>query len=315
MIDVSNKIKTLRVAYASAELTIGAGTAEIIRNNTVPKGDPFTVAKVAAVQAVKSCPAIIPFCHPLPVDYVGVDFELADDRITVHVQVKAIYKTGVEMEALTGASVAALTLYDMLKMLDEDMEIIRIRLDKKQGGKSDFREKYERTLTAAVLVMSDSISSGEKTDRSGRLIWERLEAEGLEVRDYSVIPDDVDVIVKKLIAYADEQTLDLVVTTGGTGFSPRDFTTEAMARVIDRSIPGIPETARAYGQERTPYAMLSRAQAGIRGNTIIINLPGSTGGVQDSLNALFPAILHAFHMLWGRKSPAHGDENSRGNGI
>ncbi len=308
MIDVSSKVKTLRTAFASAELTISPGTADIVKENRVPKGDPFTVAKVAAVQAVKSCSGIIPYCHPLPVDFVGVEFVLAEDRIIVHVQVKAVYKTGVEMEALTGASVAALTLYDMLKMLDEDMEIVRIRLEKKEGGKSDFREKYERPLTAAVLVMSDSISLGEKTDRSGRLIVERLEAEGLEVRDYSIIPDDVDVIVQRLVAYADDQALDLVVTTGGTGFSPRDCTPEAMAQVIERSIPGIPEAARAFGQERTPYSMLSRAQAGIRGNTIILNLPGSTRGVKDSLNALFPGVLHAFNMLWMRNSPGHHDE-------
>ena len=305
MIDVSGKITTLRIAYASAELTIGKGIAEIIRENHVPKGDPFAVAKVAAVQAVKSCPSIIPYCHPLPVDYVGVDFELEDDRIIVHVQVKAIYKTGVEMEALTGAGVAALTLYDMLKMLDKDMEIVRVRLDKKRGGKSDFREGYDRKLAAAVLVMSDSISSVEKSDRSCLIIIQRLQAEGLEVRDYSIIPDEVDDIVRKLVAYSDDLKLDLVVTTGGTGLSPRDCTPEAMEKVVERHIPGIAEAARAYGQERTPYAMLSRAQAGIRGNTIILNLPGSTGAVTDSLNALFPGVLHAFKMLWMQDSAAH----------
>ena len=311
MIDVSGKNKTLRTAHASAVLTLGEGTAEIIRNNSVPKGDPLAVAKVAAVQAVKSCPSIIPYCHPLPIDYVGVEFDLADDRITVHVEVKAVYKTGVEMEALTGAGVAALTLYDMLKMLDDGMEIVSVRLDRKTGGKSDFREEYERPLQAAVLVMSDSISSGEKSDRSGLMIRDRLEAEGLEVRDYSIIPDEPDAIVQKLTAYADEQALDLVVTTGGTGMSPRDCTPEAMERVVERTIPGIPEAVRAYGQERTPYSMLSRAQAGVRGNTVIVNLPGSTGGVQDALNALFPAVLHSFRMLRMQGSQMHRDPRER----
>jgi molybdenum cofactor synthesis domain-containing protein len=264
------------------------------------------------VQAVKSCPAIIPYCHPLPVDYVGVDFELVDDRITVCVEVKAIYKTGVEMEAMTGASVAALTLYDMLKMLDEDMEILSVRLDKKKGGKSDFREAFERPIRAAVLVMSDSISAGTKSDLSGKMIVERLKAEGVDVCDYSIVADDVDVIVSALVGYADEQKLDLVVTTGGTGLSPRDCTPEAMAKIIERSIPGIAEAARAYGQERTPYAMLSRAQAGIRGGTIFLNLPGSPGGVSDSLNALFPAVLHSFNMLWIKSSAAHHDQRESG---
>ncbi len=307
MIDVSKKVTTLRIAHASAELIISPATAKIIRENRVPKGDPFTVAKVAAVQAVKSCPAIIPYCHPLPIDYVGVEFDLADDRITVQVEVKAIHKTGVEMEALTGAGVAALTLYDMLKMLDEDMEIVRVRLDRKVGGKSDFRETFERPLTAAVLVMSDSISAGEKTDVSGKLIVDRLKADGLEVREYRIIPDETDLIAQALITCADEQQLDLVVTTGGTGLSPRDHTPEAMARVIERDIPGIAEAARAYGQERTPYAMLSRSQAGIRGGTVILNLPGSVGAVTDSLNALFPGVLHVFKMIWMKSSTAHHD--------
>ncbi len=307
MIDISHKTPTLRTATASAVLTLDAATAHMIREHRVPKGDPFAVAKVAAVQAVKSCSSIIPYCHPLPVDYVGVDFDLTDERIMIRVVVKAIYKTGVEMEALTGAGVAALTLYDMLKMLDEDMEITHVRLEKKTGGKSDFREKRTRQLSAAVLVMSDSISAGEKSDRSGLLIRERLESEGITVEDYCIIPDDVDTIVGKLTAYADDMAVDLVVATGGTGLSPTDHTPEAMAQVIEREIPGIAEAARSFGQQRTPYAMLSRATAGTRGNTIILSLPGSVGGVSDALDALFPGILHAFKMMRNENSAAHQD--------
>ncbi|MBM4388707.1 MAG: bifunctional molybdenum cofactor biosynthesis protein MoaC/MoaB, partial [Deltaproteobacteria bacterium] len=263
-----------------------------------PKGDPLLVAKVAAVQAAKNTCQIIPYCHPVPVDFVGVEFELGDGLIGVSVGVKAIYKTGVEMEALTAASVAALTLYDMLKMLDEDMEISSVVLVEKRGGKTDFVSELDRKLRGAVLVMSDSISAGTKSDESGKIMVERLRKEGIEVEDYMIIPDDTELIKENLIRYADRMKLDLVLTTGGTGFSPRDFSPEATAQVIEREIPGIPETLRAYGQERTLYSMLSRGKAGIRGTTIIMNLPGSRKGVKDSLNALFPGILHAFKMLW-----------------
>lgn len=299
MIDISNKIKTLRTAVARATLKLKPETIELIHQNKIPKGDPLAVAKVAAIQAAKNTSQIIPYCHPLPIDYVGVDFNIGKDFIEVNVTVKAIYKTGVEMEALTAASVAVLTIYDMTKMLDDSMEIIGVKLLEKTGGKSDFRTEYDKPLRAAVLVLSDSISSGKKSDTSGKMIVERLKKEGIDVLEYNIIPDDVEKITQTLIKYADEDKLDLVMTTGGTGFSPRDCTPEAMANVVEREIPGIPEAAREFGQERTPYSMLSRAKAGIRGKTLIVNLPGSKKGAADSLNALFPGILHSFKMIWG----------------
>ena len=299
MLDISKKIKTLRTAVAQATLTLSPATIALLRENKIPKGNPLEVAKVAAIQAAKNTSQIIPYCHPLPVDFAGVTYEITTATIIATVTVKAIYKTGVEMEALTAASVCVLTLYDMMKMLDEEMEISDIKLISKTGGKSDFRDTFETPLRAAVLVMSDSISSGKKTDASGQLIVERLKKGNVEIADYKIIPDDVETIAKLLITYADEMKLDLVITTGGTGFSPRDTTPEAMQKIIEREIPGIPETIRAYGQERTPYAMLSRGKAGIRGNTIIMNLPGSKRGVAESLDALFPVVLHSLKMLWG----------------
>jgi len=299
MRDISKKTKTLRTATAKATLTLRRETIELIRQNKIPKGDPLAVAKVAAIQAAKNTSQIIPYCHPVPLDFIDCRFEILDERIEVETQVKAIYKTGVEMEALTAASVAALTLYDMMKMLDDTMEIGVVKLVSKKGGKSDFKETFERPLKAAVLVMSDSIASGKKDDLSGRLIVERLQKEGVDVVEYKIIPDDTEEIQRLLIQYADEMKVDLVLTTGGTGFSPRDFSPEATRKVVEREIPGIPEALRTYGQERTPFSMLSRGLAGIRGTTIIVNLPGSKKGVADSLNALFPSLLHSFKMLWG----------------
>lgn len=299
MRDVSKKIKTLRTAQAQSVLKASPATIDLIRQNKIPKGDPLPVAKVAAVQAAKNTSQIIPYCHPLPIDYVGVEFDLKDAAIECLVTVKVIYKTGVEMEALTAASVAALTLYDMMKMLDEDMEIEGVKLLSKKGGKSDFRQNYERPVRAAVLVSSDSVAGGKKDDLSGKVIVERLEECGVEVALYQIIADEPALIEKALIHYSDELKLDLVMSTGGTGLSPRDCVPEVMARVIEKEIPGISEAARSYGQERTPYSMLSRGLAGVRGQTVIINLPGSKGGVADTLDAIMPAVLHAFHVIRG----------------
>ncbi len=299
MIDISNKIKTLRTAVARATLKLKPETVELIHQNKIPKGDPLPVAKVAAIQAAKNTSQIIPYCHPIPVDFVGVEFNIGKDFIEVNVTVKAIYKTGVEMEALTAASVAVLTLYDMMKMLDETMKISEIKLISKTGGKSDIKTEYDRPIRAAVLVMSDSIFAGKKTDASGKFIVERLKKESIDVEDYKIIPDELEIIVSELIRYSDDMKLDLVVTSGGTGFSPRDCTPEAMLKIIEREVPGIPEAARSFGQERTPYSMLSRASAGLRGNTLIVNLPGSKKGVAESLDALFPGLLHSFKMITG----------------
>jgi molybdenum cofactor synthesis domain-containing protein len=203
------------------------------------------------------------------------------------------------MEALTGASVAVLTLYDMMKMLDDEMEILGVKLLSKKGGKSDFAKLGDMKLRAAVLVMSDSVSAGTKEDTSGKIIVERLKELNIDVADYAIIPDNSKQIEEKLLHYVDSLKLDLVVATGGTGLGPRDATPEAVKKIIEREIPGIAEAARVFGQARTPLAMLSRSIAGVRGKTVIVSLPGSKNGVTESLDALFPAVLHVFNMLQG----------------
>jgi len=298
MRDVSNKYNTLRSAIAEAIVEVSKSSIEAIRSNSVPKGDVFTVAKVAGVLAAKNVSQIIPYCHNIPVDFVDVRFELLENSIRIESEVRTVYRTGVEMEALTAVSVAALTVYDMLKMIDDTVVISKTRLVEKSGGKSDFITELDRGLKAGVLVLSDSISAGKKSDESGKIIVERLKKEGIDVRHYEILSDDRDQIEKRLIELCDGQKLDLILTTGGTGFSPRDNTPEATLKVIERQIYGIPEAIRAYGQDRTPYSMLSRGVAGIRGSTIIVNLPGSRKGVRESLDMLFPALFHSFKMLW-----------------
>ena len=299
MKDISNKIKTLRTARARAILFARPETIQLVVEGKAPKGDPLSVAKVAAVQAAKNTSQFIPYCHPIPIDFVDCTFKLGSDFIEITTEVKAVYKTGVEMEALTAAATAALTVYDMLKIVDERMEIKGVKLLEKHGGKSDFMEELGRQVRAAVLVMSDSISAGKKQDTAGRHIVERLREVRMEVVDCKIIPDDQKLIEKTLIDYSDTQHLDLVITTGGTGLSKTDVTPEAMRNVVEKEIPGIVEAARKHGQERVPVAMLSRGIAGKRGSTIIVNLPGSRKAVEESLDAILMGLLHAFRMIRG----------------
>lgn len=304
MFDVSHKTRTAREATARVSLSVQPETIRCIHERQVPKGDPLEVAKVAAIQAAKNTSQIIPYCHPLPVDHVAVEYLVAEDRIEATVTVKAIYKTGVEMEALTAAAACALTLYDMLKMLDESMSIHDLRLVAKRGGKTDFDVRTSQSIRAVVVVMSDSVSAGRSTDASGSQLVDRLQAEGVTVVETFVIQDNTDTIEQTLIRCADEIAVDLVLTTGGTGLGPRDHTPDVMARVVEREVPGISEAIRAHGQERTPFSMLSRGMAGIRGGTLIVNLPGSPRGVGESLDAVLRPILHAVPIMGGGRHDA-----------
>lgn len=302
MRDVSRKPTTLRKAVATSSVSMAPATAAMVRAGQGPKGDPLPVARVAAVMAAKDTSRIVPYCHPVRVDHVAVDFEVGDDRVDVQCTVTAVDRTGVEMEALCGALVAALTIYDMLKPVDDGLVVGESRLQQKKGGKSDFVEAFERPLRGAVVVVSDSTAAGKRKDGSGRAIAERVAEAGVAVGDVTVLPDEPDAVeaeLRRLVATG----VDLVFTTGGTGLGPRDLTVEAVRRVIEREVPGIMEAMRVHGFLRTPRAVLSRGIAGVTGTTLIVTLPGSTKGVQESLDALWPALLHIFPMIWGGGHP------------
>ena len=298
MIFTDKKIETLRTAVAESLVTMSAETLKRVGDGTVPKGNPLELARAAGVLAAKKTAELIPYCHPIPLDGVSIDFEMKEKGILVRATVTAVWKTGVEMEALTAVTVAALTLYDMCKPIDKGMEIASTKLLEKSGGKSTFREKFPKELKAAVVVTSDGTHAGKREDKSGKIIREKLSAVGIGNVETIILPDEKDRIATELLRLCREGTR-LIVTTGGTGLGPRDVTVEATREVIDREIPGVAEAMRSFGQRRTPYAMLSRGVAGLKGGTIIVNLPGSSRGAAESMDALFPALLHSYKMMEG----------------
>jgi len=299
MVDITHKIITQRTATAQAIVKVGLPeTMQAIRNKTVPKGDVLEVSRTAGLFAVKNTSNSIPDCHPMPIEFTGIEYEFLDDSVVIKVTVKAIYRTGVEVEAMHGASIVALTMYDMLKPIDKNVEISTIKLVHKKGGKSDYGNKEVQDLAVAVMVCSDSVSSGKKEDRAGKVISDKIKNLGLEVSNYIVVPDEV-LDIQNTINKCCAQKTDLIVITGGTGLSNRDVTPEAVIPLLDRRIPGIEEAIRSYGQDRTPYAMLSRSVVGFKGNTLIMALPGSTAGASESMDAVFPSVLHLFKILNG----------------
>jgi cyclic pyranopterin phosphate synthase len=292
MIDITHKPTTLREAIATALVTVSdPATIDAVRERRVPKGDVLESARVAALFGVKKTHELIPDCHPLPVEHAECTFTVGGQEIVVTMRVRTIYRTGVEVEAMHGASVAALTIYDMLKPIDKGVAIGGIRLVEKKGGKSDWKDRFDAPVNVAVLVISDSVAGGRKEDKAGAAIIARMQRLGVDVAAHAVVPDEPAAIAAQVKAWAGEG-LDLVLTTGGTGLSPRDRTPEAIAPLLDRLVPGIMEAARSYGQERMPWAMMSRGIAGMIGRTLVITLPGSTRGAQETMDALFPFALH-----------------------
>ena len=154
-------------------------------------------------------------------------------------------------------------------------------------------------IEIAVLTSSDRCSKGETEDVSGKLVSEMVKAINGRTAAYDIVPDEIPAIKEKLLHYCDTLKVNVVITTGGTGFSTRDNTPEATAQVIEKNIPGLPELMRAEGLKKTKKACLSRGISGIRGNTIIINLPGSPKAVKESLEAVLDLIPHSLEMLSG----------------
>lgn len=299
MNDITNKVNSLRKAVAIAVLKVSRQeTIDAIEHHQVPKGDVFEFSRAAGLLAIKKTSDVIPDCHPLPIEFARIQHRIEGLTINISVEVHTIYKTGVEVEAMHGAAIVALTMYDMLKPIDKGIEISSVRLLNKKGGKSDYTNQDGASVTCAVIVCSDSIAAGSKQDSAGKAVMEKLKNHQINTSLYEIIPDELQEIQQKARTLSDEG-YQLVLFTGGTGLSPRDVTPEAIIPLLDRTIPGIMEAARKYGQERTPYAMLSRGVAGFIKNTLVLTLPGSTRGAEETMDALFPYILHIFRVAEG----------------
>lgn len=294
MKNVAFKPDSYRSAHAQAILYAPQYCIELLRLGNTEKGDALKTARIAGILAAKRTDELIPLCHPLPIYRADIEFDLQVDHVVIHAEVETIAATGVEMEALTAASMAGLTLYDMLKPHcdAEDLVLDQCKLLNKKGGKSHFKKLLTQPLAASVIVLSDTVAAGKKIDTAGQNVLKILQEANFAPIAYQVIADDPIALTQLIEQQA--STIPLIVTVGGTGLGPKDLTVETVKPLIQREIPGLMEAARAFGQRRTPYAALSRGIAGYIDQTLLITLPGSRQGAQESLFAILPAIVHVF---------------------
>ena len=317
MIDVGDKPATKRRAEAEGTICLAESAFIALRDGKNPKGKVLALAEVAGIMAAKRTADSIPLCHPLPLDYARVRFELqpATFGVRVYCEVGTTAKTGVEMEALAGVNGALLTIYDLSKAVDPVLKITEIRLNFKEGGKSGMwtHPEYSTSTSetsparpahqlhsarAAVITVSDRASRKETEDLSGPLLASLMKEHGADIISQALVPDEIPKI-QKAISAAVEMNAAIVILTGGTGLSPRDVTPEALIEISDRVIPGFGELLRTDGASHIRTAWLSRSVACIVGRTLVIALPGSRNAVREGVAALLPLLPHALHTLQG----------------
>ncbi|HSF56258.1 MAG TPA: cyclic pyranopterin monophosphate synthase MoaC, partial [Algoriphagus sp.] len=268
MEDITLNITQLREATAKAVVRVSQPEAILaVIENRVPKGNVFEMAKVAGLFGVKNTYLNLPNTYSQPIEFTGIDYEIHDLEIHITVKVKSVCKSDLEMEAMHGVSIVALTIYDMLKPIDKGISIGQIKIkEKPEPPKKE--NQSQKPVSTAVVVCSDAVANGVKPDSAGQAILKKLRSQSIQITSYIIIPDSLDDIrtLAKRLAFENK----LVLFSGGTGLSLTDVTPEALVPILERRIPGIEEAMRSYGQRKTPHAMFSRSLAGMIGNCMIL---------------------------------------------
>ena len=300
MKNITAKPETFRSATAQAVLDVPAFCIPLLQQRKTEKGDALEIARMAGILAAKKTWELLPFCHQLSLTGIDSQYTFTDTSVTVTVTVEVIAGTGVAMEALTAASVTALTLWDMLKPhAEQEMMIREVRLLEKRGGKSPYPATLKTPKKAVILAPSDAVIEGTKRATAGQAARKALEKAGFVIASYELLPDDLNTLQNRVRDWLKDENIALILTVGGTGTQANDCAVEALTPLVTKPLPGIMEAARHYGQRRTPYALVSRGVAGMNGNTILLTCPGSTRGANETLAAIMTGLVHVVDGLQG----------------
>lgn len=317
MIDVGGKSPTHRIAIAEGRITVGEKAYSLIFHRSLPKGDALVLAEIAGIQGAKMASQLMPLCHPMGLDQVQIttDFEPENFSIRVTCTASTHAKTGVEMEALAGVNAALLTIWDLTKMVEPNLQIDGVRLLAKRGGKSGLwinsegvpdwvAKKVDPTapqtlsgITVAIITLSDRASEGLYEDKTTPIAVAHLESLGAIVTATYLIPDDPTQLKCTIENISKSENARLIITSGGTGIAPRDKTPETVEELADRIIPGIGEQLRLYGAQFTPFSWSSRSIGATYGNLLIITLPGNPKAVREGIDCLHKQIPHLLNTI------------------
>ncbi len=291
MDDSSSRPEAQQSAKAEGKIFFSNGAREILLEENAPKLDVITAAKVAGIQAAKRASEFIPFHHSTALNWIELDFTSTEDHIKIQSTVKAVTRSGLEMEALTAVSVAALTILDMCKDHDQQVNIQDIKLIPKVSKRRMLTVKT--ALKVGIIVISDRITAGLADDEVGQVLQSGFAKEGYHANNYSIISNDADKLIEKVQEWL-EQNIELIITTGGNGIGPRDITLTSLEPFFDFRMEGLEQTLHSIAQVKNNGFYMDRLAAGKIGKTIVICLPIDITLVQDVLNVILPNIHQAF---------------------
>jgi cyclic pyranopterin monophosphate synthase len=291
MDDSSSNPAAQQSAKAEGKIFFSNGAREILLKENAPKTDVVTAAKVAGIQAAKRASEFIPFHHANTLNWVELNFSAGEDHIKIESTVKAVSRSGLEMEALTAVSVAALTLLDICKEHDQQVNIQDLKLVPKVSKKKMLTVKTP--IKVGIIVISDRITAGLADDEVGQLLQSGFANAGYHANNYSIISNDSDKLIEKIQEWL-EQSIELIITAGGNGIGPRDITLTSLEPFFDFRMEGLEQTLHSIAQVNNNGFFVDRLAVGKIGKTIVICLPIDVALAQDALNVILPNMHQAF---------------------
>ncbi len=296
MKDISYKNPTYKYAKAQGKVVLDKETVFLVKNNKIKAGNVLETAKNCGIIAAKKTSDILIHSHSTSIDFVDIQTNLTETELVITCEVKAVAKSGIESNALTGVTNALLNAADMLRCICKTTVIQDIKIVFSSGKGKDFVRKRVNPVKTAVLMVSNPLYDGKKKDNTTEQIVDFLKKQQAKV-EYSVILKEDEDILKNEMEKLINDNFELIVVAGSVSLNSKGITPKVTKEIIDEEFPGLSEAMRKFGKERTPYAMFSKEVCGVKGKTIILNIPGNSQGSIESLSALFPGLFKAFSMM------------------